>query len=77
MRSYTIGLPVSIDVHADGRVTFTAHLEEADDLFDGAPTDEQLRPLYLDSEVEADQLVVSAAARTINHTFETTTNPTA
>jgi hypothetical protein len=80
--SYTVGLPVTIDVHADGSVTFEVHLEDADDLFDGAPIDESapngvLVSLYTDEEIERDQKVVSAASATINHTFKTTTNPTA
>jgi hypothetical protein len=75
MRSYTVGLPVSIDVHEDGSVTIEVHLEEADDLFDGVPIDDAGRGLYADPQIEEDQRTVLAAVRSINHTFTTTINP--
>lgn len=76
MRHYTLGLPVMISVHSNGSVTFEVDLTEADDLFDGVPTDENLIPLYDDIDVEVDQMIVSAAAATIGRGFSTTTNPT-
>lgn len=60
-RSYWIGLPVGITVHADGRVTYEVDLSEASDIAEGQPTDSDLRPLYAEADVDADTETVSAA----------------
>lgn len=53
-RSYCIGLPVVITVHADGEVTYDVDLSEADDIDEGVPEAESGDPMYTDTEVAED-----------------------
>ena len=61
LRSYWIGLPVGINVYADGAVTYEVDLSEASDIAEGQPTDSDLVPLYPEAVVDADTETVSAA----------------
>lgn len=62
-RNYTVGLPVTITVHADGSVTAEVDLSEASDLWDGVPTDQSGLVLYSNREVERDITTVNLAVR--------------
>lgn len=74
-RYYTIGLPVSITVHPSGAVSFEVDLSEADDLFDD---DDACDPDNDDeiAVVEADALIVSAAADRVKNHYIFTIPPT-
>lgn len=59
-RSYCIGLPVTITVHADGRVEHEVDLSEATDLDEGEPTDDEGNGLYTVPQIDADMAAVEA-----------------
>lgn len=60
-RTYVVGLPVVITIHPDGSVLAEVDLSEAYDIYDGAPLDDDLMPLYDDETINVDVLTVSAA----------------
>lgn len=74
--TYVVGLPVAIEVHPDGSVTFEVDLSEAAEAMDeddAAMTDEQGNPLYTGPEIDTDILHVEAAIARLGSTISTTT----